>query len=63
MQDFDSIGINLLKSLRQFVQLEAELEKELTSTKGWLKKSKLDELAGMTARNKLDINVKPPRTI
>jgi hypothetical protein len=42
-----------LKSIRQLVQLETELDKELSSTKGWLKKKKLDELINMAKKDKL----------
>lgn len=54
VKDFESIGVNLIKSLKQFVLLEAELERELVSTKGWLKKSKLDELTGIATKDKIE---------
>jgi len=53
-KDFESIGLNLLKSIRQFVQLEAELEKEYTNTKGWLKKKVLDKLSSTDTRDKFN---------
>jgi hypothetical protein len=34
--------------------LEGELEKEFKNTGGWLKKKKLDEMTGQTARKKLE---------
>ena len=43
-EDFQNIAVNLVKSIRQLSQMDGELVKELTSTKGWLKKKKLDEL-------------------
>jgi hypothetical protein len=49
-EDFDSIGLNLLVAFKVFFQLEAELEKEFKNTGGWLKKKKLDQVTGVTAR-------------
>jgi hypothetical protein len=37
--------------------MEIELEKEFKATGGWLKKQKLDELAGETARKKHELNI------
>mmetsp|Transcript_5071 Transcript_5071/g.7655 ORF Transcript_5071/g.7655 Transcript_5071/m.7655 type:complete len:234 (+) Transcript_5071:3048-3749(+) len=53
-EDFKSIGLNLLRSFRQYGYLETELEKEFKSTGGWLKKKKLDEFTGETARKKIE---------
>lgn len=49
-EDFASIGMNLLKSVLQFVNIETQLMKELKSSRGWLKKRMLDEFTGLTAR-------------
>ena len=38
--------MNLLKTIKQYIFLEPELEREFKSTGGWLKKKKLDELSG-----------------
>jgi hypothetical protein len=38
----------------KFLQVEAELEKEFKNTGGWLKKKKLDEITGVTARKKME---------
>jgi len=35
-----------------YIELEAQLEKEFKSTGGWLKKKKLDQMTGETARQK-----------
>ena len=50
LDDFRSIGHNLIKTLMYYILLEVELEKEFKATGGWLKKKKLDEVTGETAR-------------
>lgn len=50
--DFSSVGVSLLKTMLQYVDLEIQLEKEFKNTGGWLKKKKLNEMAGETARQK-----------
>ena len=50
--DLKSIGCKLIKAILQFSMLEAQLEKELKETGGWLKRKMLDEFAGITAREK-----------
>ena len=52
-EDFYSIGLNLLKTFKQYIIVEKHLEKELHSNGGWLKKKKVDEMVGMTARQKM----------
>lgn len=52
-EDFYSIGLNLLKAFKQYIIVEKHLEKELHSNGGWLKKKKVDEMVGMTARQKM----------
>ncbi len=54
--DLQSIGTNLLQSIKQFVEIEAELEKEFKNTGGWLKKRKLDEITGQTVKKKMQNN-------
>ena len=44
----------MLQAFKQYCLLEPELEKEFKSTGGWLKKKKLDEVTGVTARKKLE---------
>lgn len=50
LEDFKSIGISLLTCINQYIDLEIQLEKEYMATGGWLKKKKLDQMAGETAR-------------
>ena len=45
-----------MHSIKQFVEIEAELEKEFKNTGGWLKKRKLDEIAGQTVKKKMQNN-------
>jgi hypothetical protein len=56
LADFKSIGINILATFLQFSDLEMELEKEFKATGGWLKKKKLDQITGETARAKHEQN-------
>lgn len=45
----------MLKTILQYMDIAAELEKEFKTTGGWLKKKKLDEMTGETAREKHEI--------
>ena len=56
LDDFKSIGLSILSSFLQYVDLEIELEKEFKATGGWLKKKKLDQMTGETARAKHEQN-------
>ena len=52
MDDFTSIGLSLLRSFDQYVEVEEELVKEYMLTNGWLKRQRLNKLAGESARGK-----------
>lgn len=41
-----------MSAFLQYTDLEIELEKEFKATGGWLKKKKLDQMTGETARDK-----------
>lgn len=66
-EDFENIGLNLLKTFKQYIIVEKHLEKELHSNGGWLKKKKVDEMVGMTARQKMQqealIAKQTPKTV
>jgi len=48
--DFDSIGVSLLTTIKNYMILEKQLESESRKTGGWLTKRKLDEVTGENAR-------------
>ena len=50
--DFDSIGVSLLTTIKNYMILEKQLESESRKTGGWLTKRKLDEVTGENARQK-----------
>lgn len=56
LQDFRSIGLSLIQTIRNYISLEKELEEEFKATGGWLRKKKLDEVTGETARQKAEQN-------
>lgn len=47
-----SISDSLIQTIVQYTEMEVQLEKEFKNTGGWLKKKRLDEMTGETARNK-----------
>ena len=52
IEDLNSIGYSIISAFLQYTDLEIELEKEFKATGGWLKKKKLDQMTGETARDK-----------
>ena len=50
--DFDSIAISLLSTIKNYFVLETQLEKEYNKNGGWLKKQKLNQVVGESARQK-----------
>lgn len=53
MSDFNQIAVSLLQSLTHFSTIEPQLEQEFQQTGGWLKVSKLNNVTGKAARDKL----------
>ena len=56
IEDLNSIGNSIISAFLQYTDLEIELEKEFKATGGWLKKKKLDQMTGETARDKHEQN-------
>eukprot|EP00347_Sterkiella_histriomuscorum_P024428 403331151 len=53
VKDYHDIGEGLLTAIAQYNNLEPELEQEFQQTNGWLKVTKLNDIAGKAARDKL----------
>lgn len=55
LDDLRSISDSLIQTIVQYTEMEVALEREFRSTGGWLKKKRLDEMTGETARNKQEL--------
>ncbi|CDW76366.1 zinc carboxypeptidase family protein [Stylonychia lemnae] len=53
IKDYHDLGESFLNSISQYNNLEPELEQEFQQTNGWLKVSKLNDVTGKPAREKV----------
>ena len=53
MQDFKSLGADLVNSIFQYTKILVEIQKELNLTRGWLKPKRLLEVTGQPAKQVL----------